>query len=168
MFCCGFNTFLHRENTVLMAQFYNTSQAGRKLFGANLSFCDSLSCLWLVPDLCDLLKDKHSQFLMCNVNVNEEEFCVHWRIILIITSLNLLSQQLDIEILLRYNLRSSAGLEINKLIYVLWRHSIIISNLKLKKLMHWRLKEKIIVFQVYCDLNFTSSIWTCRISCIQN
>ena len=29
-------------------------QAGHKLFGANLSLCDSLSCLSLVQDFCDL------------------------------------------------------------------------------------------------------------------
>ena len=102
---------------------------------------------------------------MCNER--KEEFCVHW--LILIKSSAVISEDLILAIRYRdtsselWALAARAGLEINKLICVLWRHSIIISNLKLRKLMRWRLKETLISFKFILWFKFLSSIWTCRI-----
>ena len=177
MFCCGCNTFLHRErkcpNGSSLQHQPGSPQTVRSKPQSYLG-SQTLSSVWLQDQRTEFSRFRQIKFLhffkvtiLILCNVDKEEFCAYWRLILIKSSWDLILaiRYRDTEI---QAVAARAGLEINKLIYVLWRHSIIISNLKLRKLMHWRLKETLISFKFILWFKFPSSIWTCRISCIPN
>ena len=98
MFCCGFNTFLHREN-VLMAQFYNTSRLATNCLEQTSVYAPDFHVyrwsqtfvIYRKINIRSFLEIYILHFIECKMWTREEEFCVHWKIILILSSLILIS-----------------------------------------------------------------------------